>query len=319
MELVLHSHYESADPFTFICKAWATLCAIEEFTEETSDFDWGSAGLLPVLRCDGQVYTRSHVIDFLKLAYDLNKDLESNERLEAALLEELVYSQLHPATQHAVWVEGHKVRLDRSFIGKVVSWPYETYKHLTTKASVKDALFHQHSIKSPGSALYNADLVHQKLSERLGSRTFFFSKPGRPEHPRSTDIIVAAFLNEERTHLANHPHYAESLTKYPNLIAFMNLINKICYERSNRSPSANPALGHLFVSTPQYPEVAAYYPPQIHFYKESLASSKHFSYISGLPRPALKTGDIVQQKRRIYVTGVAGVLFSFFLLKTHLA
>lgn len=314
MELVLHSHYEAADPITFIAKAWATLCAIEEFSEEISEFDWGSAGGLPVLRCNGQVYTRSHILDFLKAAFDINQDLEANERLEADLLEELVYSQLHPATQHAIWVEGCQLPDSPSWLERLISRPYKAYKQFTNRNSVRSALTHQHHIKCPKSALYNADLVHQKLSERLGTKRFFFSKEGRPEHPRSTDIVVAAFLNEERGHLESHPHCTKSLAKYPNLIEFLNLINKICFERSNQSPSANPLLSHIYVSPPKYPEVSAFYPPQIHFSKEALAASKHYCYVSGQAPPALQS-ETEHKKRRFYVTGIAGVLFTFFILK----
>jgi hypothetical protein len=319
MELVLYTHYEAADPFTFIAKAWATLCAIEEFTEEVSDFNWGSAGYLPVLRCDGQVYSRNHVLDFLKLAYDLSGDLEADERLKSALLEELVYSQLHQASQHAIWVDDNAIPVVEGWASKLKNWPLRTYKRLTTKSSVTTALQFQHNILSPEAALRNADLAHQKLSESLGEGRFFFSKPGRPEYPRNADIVVAAFLLEELTHLKSHPHVTQSLAKYPNLIAFAGLMHKILYERSNRSPSANPALSHLFVNPPLYPEVAVYYPPQVPFYRESLAKSKHFSFVLGYDNAKKCDCQQADSLRRLYVSGIAGVLFSFLLLKTHLA
>jgi hypothetical protein len=317
MELVVHTHNEAADPFTFIVKAWATLCAIDEFREKPSDFDWGSAGLLPVLRCEGQVYTRNHVLDFLKLAYDLNKDLESNERLEAVLLEELVYSRLHPATQYAVCVEGYKVPVGEGWSHKLINWPTNTVRSLATKASMKAALHHQHYIQSSEAALHHADSVHQRLSERLGSSLFFFSKPGRPEYPRSTDIVVYAFLLEEKTCLQSHPHLTESLAKYPNLEAFADRMHKILHERSSSSPDSS--LSSLLASPPKHPEVSVYYPPQIHFCRDALGSSKNFCYLSGHSPPTLRQGDIEHRRRRIYVTGVIGVLFSFFLLKSHLA
>lgn len=107
MDLVLYNYSDKYHPVTQIARTWAVLAQIETYSEDTSDYHWNTVGNLPALRYDHHVFAKDHILDFLKIAFDLNFDLTEDERREADLIEEICFSKLHPSTVFAHLIDNN--------------------------------------------------------------------------------------------------------------------------------------------------------------------------------------------------------------------
>mmetsp|Transcript_27610 Transcript_27610/g.49809 ORF Transcript_27610/g.49809 Transcript_27610/m.49809 type:complete len:308 (-) Transcript_27610:2951-3874(-) len=301
MEFVLHTCYSEPNPVTYIAKAWATLCQIREFREVESAYDYNGVGPLPVLRYGHYVFEAEHIVALLRLAFDLDFELTETEREESRLIEELLYSKLHPATLYALWNQGSPGRLDQWWLTKTLSKPLKKLGNFFTRRRLNIHLSQQHSIKSPRDAYVQADQVHSRLSQRLGDNLFFNSQPGRAEYPRSTDIVVAAYLSSELTYLESSSHIKDSFNNYQNLKDFYQRVTRILHERCNFS---------VRISTP--PPEAQYFAPEIPRRTVRDPDVESIRYRLSCKQPSSKQAETPY--RRMFFTTAAGFFFALALL-----
>jgi hypothetical protein len=299
MEFVLHTHYSEPNPITYIAKAWATLCQIKEYREVESQYDFNGVGSLPVLRHGHYVFQAEHIVDFLRIAYDLDRDLSANEREEARLIEELVYSRLHPATLHALWTQGDPEHHGKWWLTQLLARPFKKLEHMRARRGLNAYLKQQHSIRSSREAFIQADQVHSRLSKRLGEALFFNSMEGRAEYPRSTDVVVAAYLSSELTYLGSHSHVVDSLDKYQNLKDFYYRVTNILNERCKVHDQLLPPEAQFF---PPIYSPAAIKPQDVESLRHRLTCKQ----------PELKQSE--SPDRSVFLTAAAGLFFTLALL-----
>lgn len=222
---------QNFDAISLISKIFHIIYEINNFTYNISSFHWNYASELPNLLYNSTIYDKSQIVSFLKSAFDPNFDLEDSEKIEAEMLEEFCISRLHPATEYVKWMEETSLKEffypQGNFLWKILMMPASKLRFVREKRRVLEWLSRQHNITDKHEALLQADKAHKLLSERLGNKPFFFNKPGRSDYPRSTDIVVYAYLVEELFSFRGDFHIKESLINYGNLMQFVGRMEKI--------------------------------------------------------------------------------------------
>ncbi|CAG9322691.1 unnamed protein product [Blepharisma stoltei] len=264
-EIVLYSYGNIYDPITQITKLWHDLYEIENFQEINSNYYWNGLGDLPVLRFNKSFFTNDHILPFLKITFDSNFDFSEEEKLESDLIEEQCISKLHPATTYAKWMEEDTSKnffySRGNFFWRLLKLPFEKLSFIKEKRHIREYLVRQHNIVNKRDAYYQAEKAHEILSQKLGEKPFFFSKAGRKDFPRSTDIVVYAYLMEELNNIGNNVNVKDSLAKYENLIGFLKRMDRVI---SMKGGEINNSVYSCFAQPPQDCQ-EEYFPPKIYF------------------------------------------------------
>ncbi|CAG9313713.1 unnamed protein product [Blepharisma stoltei] len=268
-DIVLYTYGNTYDPVTQIAKLWHSLYELENFQELHSDYYWNGLGDLPILRFNKSFFTNDHILPFLKIAFDCNFDFSEEERLESDLIEEQCISKLHPATTYAKWMEEDTSKnffySRGNFFWRLLKLPFEKLSFISEKRHIREYLLRQHNITNRRDCYYQAEKAHELLSQKLGEKPFFFSKPGRREFPRSTDIVVYAYLMEELNHIGDHFNVKDSLSKYENLLGFLKRMDKVISMKSTEDGNINYTLVYSYFLQPPSECKEEYFPPKIYF------------------------------------------------------
>ena len=77
MSFVLFTHEEDRhrDAITIAARAWMDICQVEDFEEVTSGYDFCGFSDLPVLTYKYHVFGKESILEFLKMAFDINGHL----------------------------------------------------------------------------------------------------------------------------------------------------------------------------------------------------------------------------------------------------
>jgi hypothetical protein len=317
MEFVLYSQPHVNDPLSIITRAWAALYQIDGFAEEAQKSYWNSAGELPVVRYNSYVFSKEHVLDFLRQTFDPDTDLTPQERTTGELLEEYVVGRLHAAVMYAKWMDDATSKdffaPQGWWLWRLMSLPSTKLKFIREKSKVREYLAQQHEISSYREAAFQAEAVHQLLSEFLGNRQFFFSAEGRRDFPHSTDIVIYAYLADELASLPSTSPLVSTLCKYPNLYEFvrrmegtLRLVLKAGLQKQSIAFKYATDSGLSEIFTPKL--YASPHSSSPDFYK-----TLRFKGFTGVKR--LEPSSTLSKKWQVYISGSAAVLFSFFLLK----
>jgi len=214
-EFVLYTEADCGrlNPVHLCVRLYRLFCDMKQLQEVQTSYWWNGVGDLPVLRYGEYVFHESKVIDFLQATYDLDFDLSAQDRALASLLHELCVSALHPCTLSA------QVSHDLPF------WPLLLIERFKQRFHKRWFLTSQHYLVSAREACRKVHETHEKLSECLGEKDFFFL--GEGARPHSADLIVYAYLKEELSNLPKEHEHIKSFEQFPNLVAFVNRIEKL--------------------------------------------------------------------------------------------
>ena len=267
-ELVLYSFQAQAvDPEAVIARCWVTLGQLPGFREEVSRQRTCGLSALPLVRYGRYFFAHGHILNFFKLAFDLDFDLTAEERKESELLAELCVSRLHPATVYAMWLDASTSKdfftASRPWPLSLLLSPFVKLRFFLERLQVKSYLERQHRVVSRHDAFRLAEDVHSRLSDRLGSKKFFNSAAGRREYPRSLDIVVYAYLLEELACLPQHAHIKESFDNYPNLRLFLGRMERVL--KSMNKSIHDSRFFDLFYVKPPGDNEEIDTPPALHF------------------------------------------------------
>ena len=304
------------DPISISVKCWAILCEIDAFKESISGYYWNAAGELPVLRYKHHVFTKHHILEFLQLTYDLDCDLTHEEKALASLLQEICESRLYPALLYTMWMDDTTSKdfftPKQNFVIGLLSSPLTKVRFLLEKNAVKEYLGRQHGINSQEEAKIRYQSAHSVLSTMLGSKKFFFSRSGRKEIPRSTDLIVYAYLSYEfRQNLCDAMGFIEN---YPqNLLEFIARVENCMRLKERAGNVMNAKLQYVTLRR----EEEEYYCSKIYANPMELGNDSwnRIAYKLGGEVPVERYKNTDNMRRRAFITGTALVLFVFIYLQ----
>lgn len=202
----------------------------------------------------------------------------------------------------------------KSWFWNVLTKPASKMSFLLEKRRVREYLVRQHNITTRKEAYYQADKVHELLSRKLGENPFFLSKIGRKMYPRSTDVVVYAYLVEELS-LGNYSHVKDSLMSYENLLRFIKRMeNTLSISKKTELIKDFKIIYSYFVQPPIRID-EEYHSPKLYFnvrniphtFYEALRYKLRDKKLAQSPQPD------VPDNRRYFNTGV-GLIFLVFLL-----
>ena len=78
MSFVLFTHEEDGDrdAITIAARAWMDICQVSDWEEVTSGYEYCGISELPVLTYKYHVFGRENILEFLKMAFDINGHLD---------------------------------------------------------------------------------------------------------------------------------------------------------------------------------------------------------------------------------------------------
>ncbi|CAG9333324.1 unnamed protein product [Blepharisma stoltei] len=318
-DLVLYKCSDLYDPVIQMVRCWVAFCHIQGYKECESEYYWNAVGNLPVLRYERSVFAKEHILEFLKIAYDINFNLTEEERRESTLLEEICVSKIHPGTIFAMWIDESTSKgfyeKSKSKIWKFLMKPFAKLGFWVEKRNIKDYLKYQHGFTSKTNAFSHIHQAHQLLSEKLGNQAFFFQTMDRANFPRSADITIYAYLLEEIIYLHSHPHVTDSLNSFPNLLNFMKRMKNLLSINNPKKEIPEYSLVYGYFLHPPSNEDQEYYPPAIAIKPYQENNWEQIKYKLQGQTPTLKASVEDATRRRIYVTSVSAILFLFIYLR----
>lgn len=322
MEELVLCHFDkstAADAISILAHTWATLGKIDNYSEEVSTYRTAGAGPMPLLRYGNRVFHHNHILPFFTKVpsmqtFDLDFDLTEPERLETALYTELCVSRLHPATVYAMWQDAATPKdfytPNTPFLVRLMTLPYLKLSFAWDQFKILSYLEKQHHLVTARDAYNLVDSAHKELSERLGEKRFFNSKAGRPDFPRSIDIVVYAYLREEVTNLPGHPHLAQSLANYANLMRFFSRMEAIVEAQTRVLTGKGPERELLLE--------AESFPPKLYPAPESLAADFYQEDEMNQAAPfAVPPKSLAPSSaREAYIGGGSLILLLFFYFRS---
>jgi glutathione S-transferase len=307
------------DPLTLAVRAWVILCEIPNYTEVPSGYFWNSAGPLPVLLYKHHLIVREKILDFLRLAFNLDSDLPAPSCSLSSLIIEECYSKLHPSTLFALFSSETppKGLLDAEtpWLESLLSLPLSKLRFAFERHRLTHFFSKQHDISSEASALHRCDEAHSTLSSLLGEKPFFASQTGLATFPRSADIVVYAYLKYELQQLPTHPHVASSLAQHPNLLGLVQRVEDTLRAKASAARFPVPEIGYNLLQTGDRTE---YLCGRVYQSPIETADQQwgRIVYQLGGEEPRRRTKNSTNSVDKGYIVGVAAVLFVFLYFKT---
>lgn len=303
------------DPITIAVRTWVMLCEIENYSENTSGYYWNAVSELPVLRYKHFVFTKHHILDFLQITYDLNIDLNSEDKAISSMIQEVCVSKLYPSLLYSMWMDDTTPKdffvPKQNFVLGLLSAPVTKFQFMVEKNCVKEYLNRQHGVTNGDEARICWDNVHETLSTLLGEKAFFLSSYNKALHPRSADIIVYSFLAFEFKQDIKEAY--ESLSNYPNLLGLIRRVENCMRLKEKAGLHVIKDFGYVCLQV----EEEMFYCGKV--YESPLETVnfhwKRIGYKLGGEEPIEMHELSDSSYRRAYVTGAALVVFLFFYLK----